>query len=132
MGAWVAKSLSVWLLVSAQVTISWFVSLSSKLGSVGTVQSLLGILFPSFFAPALLLLSLSCALSLTVNKNISFLIMKNNVLSFLLHSRDSLFLFSYLRERTPMTWGQGQWERETQTGSILSAEADPTTPGIRT
>ena len=46
-------------LVSAQVMISWFVSLSPESGSVLTVQGLLGILSPSLSAPLLHSLSLS-------------------------------------------------------------------------
>ena len=55
--------LSIQLLVSAQVMISWFVGSSPTLGSALVVQSLLGILSLSL---PLLLLTLS--LSLKINK----------------------------------------------------------------
>ena len=60
--------LSIWLLISAQVMISWFVSSSPKTGSALTVQSLLGILSPSLSAPLLLVLSLMHSPSLKINK----------------------------------------------------------------
>ena len=48
-GSWVAHSIEQ--PTSAQVMISWFVSLSPTLGSVLSAQSLLWILCPLFFAP---------------------------------------------------------------------------------
>ena len=56
--------LSIRLLTSAQVMISWFVSSSPILGSVLTVQNLLGILSLSLSAPPPLI----HALSLSQNK----------------------------------------------------------------
>ena len=58
--------LSVQLLVSAQVMISWFVGSSSTLDSVLTVQSLLRILSLPLSAPPPFVLSLS--VSLKINK----------------------------------------------------------------
>ena len=55
------STLSIQLLVSSQVMISQFVSSNSTLGSVLTVQNLLGIL--SLPSSALLLLTLSASLS---------------------------------------------------------------------
>ena len=41
---WVAQSAKLWLLISAQVMISWFVGSSPEWSSVLTAWSLLGIL----------------------------------------------------------------------------------------
>ena len=46
-GIWVAQSLSIQLLISAQVMISQFMGSSLKVGSVLTAWNLLGILFLS-------------------------------------------------------------------------------------
>ena len=60
--------LSVQLLISGQVVISRFMSLSPTWGSVLTVWSLLGILSPSVSAPPPHVLFLSLSLSLKINK----------------------------------------------------------------
>ena len=60
---WLSR-LSVRLLVSAQVVISWFVSSSLASGSVLTVRSLLGILALSSLSG----LPRSCCLSLKISK----------------------------------------------------------------
>ena len=52
--------LSIWLLVSAQIMISWFINLSPTSGSVLTAQSLLGILSLPLSLP------LPCSLSLSL------------------------------------------------------------------
>ena len=72
---WVTKSVSLCLLISAQVVISQFMRLSPTLGSALTACSLLGILSPFLSAPhplastcSLSLLSLSLFLSLSQNK----------------------------------------------------------------
>ena len=54
-----AQSVKHLALDLAQVTVSWFVGWSLTLGSVLMVQSLLGILSPSFSASPPLMLSLS-------------------------------------------------------------------------
>ena len=64
---WLSR-LSLWLLILTQVMISWFVSSSPVLGSVLTVQILLGIL-SLLFAPPQLALSLSFSLSLSLKIN---------------------------------------------------------------
>ena len=58
-GTWVAQLVSVQLLISAQVMISWFMGSSPVSSSVLTAQSLLGILSTSVSASPLLSLSLS-------------------------------------------------------------------------
>ena len=63
---WLSQ-LSIQLLTSVQVVISWFVSLSPTSGSALTAQSLLGILSLSLSAPPLLARSLSLSLS-KINK----------------------------------------------------------------
>ena len=55
---WLSR-LSVPLLTSTQVMMSWFVSSSPTLGSVLSAQSLLGILSPAVTVPPPLALSLS-------------------------------------------------------------------------
>ena len=68
---WLSR-LSVWLSISAQVMILWFVELSLKLGSA---QSLIGILSPSLSAPTPVMLTLS----LSQNKWINFKKLKNKI-----------------------------------------------------
>ena len=60
---WLSQ-LSIWLLISAQFMISWFVGLSPTSGFTLTERSLLGILSPSLSAP----FTHSCSLSLSQNK----------------------------------------------------------------
>ena len=67
--AWLSWS-SIWLLISAQVMIWWFVRSSPTSGSVLTVQSLLGILPLPLSAPLLLVCTRAHthSLSLKINK----------------------------------------------------------------
>ena len=76
--------LSVWLLVSAQVMISWFMGLSPSSGSVITAWSLLGILSFSLSLSLCPSPAYALSLSLSLKKNTFFKVKKNKS-SFLNH-----------------------------------------------